>query len=314
MTTIKTILLLGALTAILVAFGGTIRHGAYLPFFFAFAILMNFVSYFWSDKIVLKMNKARPLEETEAPWLYEMVRELTGQAHIPMPRIYLISEPQPNAFATGRNPNHAALAVTSGILQLLDRRQLRAVLSHEIGHIKNRDILIATIAAMLASSISYIASAMRWGMIFGGYGGGDRDNRGGGVLGELAMIILAPIGALMIQMAVSRQREFQADASGASFSHDPDALASALERIEIRRPAHPQPDRRPRHRQPLHHEPPLRRRRPGLLEALLYPSLDYRARPPPARDGGAAPGVLTIPFSVIAFSAAYAESSLSKYV
>lgn len=232
MTTIKTILLLGVLTAILVAVGGTIRHGAFLPFFFALAIIMNFVSYFWSDKIVLKMNKARPLEETEAPWLYEMVRELTGQAKIPMPRIYLISEPQPNAFATGRNPSHAALAVTSGILQMLDRRQLRSVLAHEIGHIKNRDILIATIAAMLASSISYLASAMRWGMIFGGYGGGDRDNRGGGVISELAMIILAPIGALMIQMAVSRQREFQADASGALLSHDPDALATALERIE----------------------------------------------------------------------------------
>ncbi len=231
MTTIKTILLLGGLTALLVALGGTIHHGAYLPFFFAFAIIGNFVSYFWSDKIVLRMNGARPLPESEAPWLYEIVRELTGNTGIPMPPIYLIDEPQPNAFATGRNPNHAAIAVTSGILRMLDKRQLRAVLAHEISHVKNRDILIATIAAMLASTISYAASALKWGMIFGGYGGRDRDDRGGGI-GEIAMIFLAPVAALVIQMAVSRQREFQADASGAHISHDPDALASALEAIE----------------------------------------------------------------------------------
>jgi heat shock protein HtpX len=231
-TTIKTILLLGGLTALLVAIGANIQHGAYLPFFFAFAIVMNFVTYFWSDKIVLRMNHARPLPESEAPWLYDMVRELTGNAGIPMPPIYLIDEPQPNAFATGRNPNHAAIAVTSGILRMLERRELRGVLAHEISHVKNRDILIATIAAMLATTISYAANALKWGMIFGGLGGRDREDRGGNALGELAMIILAPIIALLIQMAISRQREFQADESGAKISHDPDALANALERID----------------------------------------------------------------------------------
>ena len=232
MTTIKTILLLGVLTAIFVAIGGTIRHGAYLPIFLGIALVMNFVSYFWSDKIVLRMNHARPLAESEAPWLFDMVRELTGNAGIPMPPIYVIDEPQPNAFATGRNPTHAAVAVTSGILQVLDRRQLRGVLAHEISHVKNRDILIATIAAMLATLISYTASMMKWGLIFGGYGGRDRDDRGGG-FSELVMLIVAPIAALLVQMAVSRQREFQADESGAKISRDPEALATALERIEV---------------------------------------------------------------------------------
>jgi heat shock protein HtpX len=149
-----------------------------------------------------------------------------------MPPIYLIDEAQPNAFATGRNPTHAAVAVTSGILRMLDKRQLRAVLAHEISHVKNRDILIATIAAMLATTISYAANALKWGMIFGGMGGRDRDDRDSNGFAQLAMIILAPIMALIVQMAVSRQREFQADESGAHISHDPDALASALEAIE----------------------------------------------------------------------------------
>jgi heat shock protein HtpX len=231
-TTIKTILLLGGLTALLVAFGGVYRHGQFMYLFLALGLITNFVSYFWSDKIVLRMNNARPLEQSEAPWLYEMVHELTGNAGVPMPRIYLIDEAQPNAFATGRNPQHAALAVTSGILRMLDKRQLRGVLAHEIGHIKNRDILIATIAAMLATTIAHLASVARWGMIFGGYGGGrDRDDRGN-AFGEIFMIILAPIAAMVIQMAVSRQREFQADESGARLSRDPDALATALENIE----------------------------------------------------------------------------------
>jgi len=231
-TTIKTILLLGVLTALFVGFGRIFAHGAYMPLFLIFALGMNFVSYFWSDKIVLRMNNARPLPESEAPWLYDMVRDLTGNAGVPMPPIYLIEEAQPNAFATGRGPKHAAIAVTSGILQMLDKRQLRGVLAHEISHVKNRDILIATIAAMLATTIAYAANALKWGMIFGGFGGRDREERDGGGIAELAMIFLAPIGALLIQMAVSRQREFQADESGAHISHDPDALASALETID----------------------------------------------------------------------------------
>lgn len=231
MNTFKTILLLGGLTALLVAIGGVWRHGAYIHLFLLFGLVTNFISYFWSDKIVLRMNNARPLAESEAPQLFDTVRELTSEAGVPMPRLYLIDEAQPNAFATGRNPTHAALAVTSGILRMLDRRQLRGVLAHEIGHIRNRDILIATIAAMLATTIAHIASIARWGMIFGGYGGRDRDDRGN-AFGELAMIILAPIAALLIQMAVSRQREFQADETGAKLSRDPNALAAALENIE----------------------------------------------------------------------------------
>ncbi|GAC1654578.1 MAG: hypothetical protein NVS9B15_15280 [Acidobacteriaceae bacterium] len=160
------------------------------------------------------------------------MRELTGNAGIPMPPIYMRDEAQPNAFATGRNPTHAAIAVTSGILRTLDKRQLRGVLAHEISHVKNRDILIATIAAMLATTISYAANALKWGMIFGGMGGRDRDDRNSNAFAELAMIIIAPIMAFIIQMAVSRQREFQADESGAHISRDPDALASALEAIE----------------------------------------------------------------------------------
>jgi len=228
---IKTTFLLGVLTAILVLVGGAMggRSGALVAFFIALA--MNFFSYWFSDKMVLRAYSAQPLEPSSAPELYSIVQELAHEAHIPVPRMYLIDTDTPNAFATGRNPNHAAVAVTRGILRICGRDELKGVLGHELSHVINRDILTSSIAATLAGAIMILASMARWGAIFGGFGGGDDDRRGG-MLELLVMAFLAPMAATLIQLAVSRTREYQADASGARLTHHPLYLANALSKLE----------------------------------------------------------------------------------
>jgi len=194
------------------------------------AAVMNFIAYWFSDKIALLSYGAQPVSEAEAPELYSLVRNLATRAGIPMPKIYIIPSASPNAFATGRNPQHAAVAVTQGILQLLNRQEMEGVIAHELGHVKNRDILIGSIVATMAGAITMLARMASWGAMFGGYGDRDRD-RGGG-LGLLIMAILAHIAALLVQMWISRTREYQADASGAAIAGTPHGLANALEKLE----------------------------------------------------------------------------------
>jgi heat shock protein HtpX len=227
--TLKTGFLLALLTVLFVAIGSYVGGQGGMVMAFAFAVLMNAGAYWFSDKIVLKMYRAREVSEAEAPDLYAMVHRLATAASVPMPKVYMIPTESPNAFATGRNPQHAAVAVTQGIMRILTPDELEGVLAHEIGHVKNRDILIGTIAATLAGAIMMLARFAQFAAIFGG-GGRDRDE-GGGVLGLLAMAILAPIGAMLVQMAVSRSREYLADASGARFCGRPESLARALEKI-----------------------------------------------------------------------------------
>ncbi len=226
----KTILLLGALSGLLVGIGAFIGGGSYLWMFAVLAVVMNLLAYFFSDKLVLAMNRARQVSETEEPGLHRMVGELAETAGIPKPRIFVVDDPSPNAFATGRNPKNGVVAVTTGIRSLLSERELRGVLAHELAHIKNRDILIATIAAMVASAIAMIASIVKWGAIFGF--GRNNDDEGGNPLALLALAIVAPIAATIIQLAISRSREYGADATGARLSGDPQALASALSKLE----------------------------------------------------------------------------------
>jgi heat shock protein HtpX len=196
-----------------------------------FAGVMNFAAYWWSDKIVLRMYGAQPIEQAQAPDLFALVRGLAQRAQIPMPRVYLIPEETPNAFATGRNPQNAAVAVTEGIMRLLDRDELAAVLAHELGHVQNRDTLIMTVAATLAGALSHLANMAMWGAMLGG--GSSRDEEGSSnPLAGLLGIVLAPLAATLIQMAISRSREFAADEHGARLSGDPLALASALRKIE----------------------------------------------------------------------------------
>jgi heat shock protein HtpX len=230
--TFKTAFLLTALTLLLMGigryFGG--ENGMILAL--AFAVVMNFVSYFFSDKIALAMYRAQPVTREELPRAYATVERLTQKIGIPMPKIYVIPTESPNAFATGRNPSHASVAVTHGILSLLNDEELEGVLAHELGHVNNRDILISSVAATIAGAITMLASMGRWAMIFGGYGGRDREERGGGGLAGLLMLIVAPIAASLIQLAVSRSREYQADASGAHYTGNPYALASALQKLD----------------------------------------------------------------------------------
>lgn len=233
MNTFKTALLLTSLTLLLVVagdyFGG--RNGMILAFLFAAA--MNFFSYFYSDKIALRMYRAQPVTREQLPRVYQVVERMTQRIGIPMPKIYVIPTDSPNAFATGRNPQHASVAVTHGILNLLNDDELEGVLAHELGHVKNRDILTSSIAATLAGAITILARMGYWAALFGGYGGGGRDReRGGGGLGALFMLILAPIAAALIQLAVSRSREYEADATGAHITGNPYALASALEKLD----------------------------------------------------------------------------------
>jgi heat shock protein HtpX len=229
--TFKTAFLLTALTLLLMFFGRFFggQNGMFLAL--AFAAVMNFVSYFYSDKIALAMYRAQPVTREQLPRAFAAVERLTQKIGIPMPKMYVIPTDSPNAFATGRNPQHASVAVTNGILQLLNDEELEGVLAHELGHVNNRDILISSVAATIAGAITMLASMGRWAMIFGGYGG-DRDRRGGGGLTALLMLIVAPIAAGLIQMAVSRSREYQADATGAHFTGNPYALASALQKID----------------------------------------------------------------------------------
>jgi heat shock protein HtpX len=229
--TFKTAFLLTSLTLLLMfvgrIFGG--QNGMLIAL--VFAAVLNFVSYFFSDKIALAMYRAKPVTREELPRAYQIVERLTQKIGIPMPKIYVIPSDSPNAFATGRNPNHASVAVTQGILNLLTDEELEGVLAHELGHVRNRDILISSIVATIAGAITYLAQIARWGMIFGGYDR-DRDNRGGGGFAALLMLILAPIAAMLIQLAVSRSREYQADETGAHFTGNPYALASALAKLD----------------------------------------------------------------------------------
>jgi heat shock protein HtpX len=231
--TFKTAFLLTALTLLLMmigrAFGG--QNGMMIAL--AIAVVMNFVSYFFSDKIALAMYRAQPVTREELPRAYEIVERLTQKIGIPMPKMYVIPTESPNAFATGRNPQHASVAVTHGILGLLNDEEMEGVLAHELGHVRNRDILISSVAATIAGAITMLASMGRWAMIFGGWGGNDREERGGGGgIAALIMLILAPIAATLIQLAVSRSREYQADASGAHYTGNPYALASALQKLD----------------------------------------------------------------------------------
>jgi heat shock protein HtpX len=228
--TFKTAFLLTALTLLLMFFGRYFGGENGMLLALAFAAVMNFVSYFFSDKIALAMYRAQPVTREQLPRAYEIVERLTQKIGLPMPKIYVIPTESPNAFATGRNPKHASVAVTHGILGLLTDEELEGVLAHELGHVGNRDILISSVAATIAGAITMLASMGRFAMIFGGYGG-DRDRRGGG-LSALFMLIVAPIAASLIQLAVSRSREYQADATGAHYTGNPYALASALQKLD----------------------------------------------------------------------------------
>ena len=229
MNAFKTTFLLTLLTLFLVLGGAYLGGENGMILAFVIAAAMNFFSYFYSDKIALAMYRAQPVTREQLPRAYEVVERLTQKAGIPMPKIYVIPTESPNAFATGRNPQHASVAVTHGILALLNDEELEGVLAHELSHVRNRDILTSSIAATLAGAITILARMAFWAGAFGGYGGGRRDREGG--LGALLMLIFAPFAAMLIQLSVSRTREYEADASGAHLTGNPYALASALEKI-----------------------------------------------------------------------------------
>lgn len=231
--TLKTAFLLTVLTLMLIAIGGRIDGRNGLIFGFLVAAGMNFFSYFYSDKIALRMYKAQPVSREELPRAYAVVERMTQKLGIPMPKMYVIPTESPNAFATGRNPKHASVAVTHGILNLLNDEEFEGVLAHELGHVRNRDILTSSIAATLAGAITLIARMGYWASLFGGYGGGGgQGSRDRGGAGSLVMLIVAPIAAMLVQLAVSRSREYEADATGAHTTGNPYALASALEKID----------------------------------------------------------------------------------
>lgn len=232
MNRIKTTFLLTCLTLLLVAMGSAIGGQSGMVIAFLIAGGMNFFSYWYSDKIVLKMYKAREVSEAESPAFHTMVRRLAQQANMPMPKVYIIPSEGPNAFATGRNPQNAAVAATEGIMRLLSQDELEGVMAHELAHVQNRDTLISTIAATFAGAISMLGSMLQWAAIFGG--GNSEDEEGGGsMLGGLALAFIAPMAAMLIQMAVSRSREYLADASGARICGNPLALASALRKLQM---------------------------------------------------------------------------------
>jgi len=227
----KTALLLAVLTALLVLLGGALGGRQGMLIALVFAAVMNFASYWWSDKIVLAMYGAKPITEAQAPGLYNIVHRLASKAGVPMPRVYLVPSEQPNAFATGRNPEHAVVAVTEGIMRILDDDELEGVLAHELAHVTNRDILISTIAATLAGAITYLAHMAQWAAFWGG--GRNSDDDGPSPIAVLAMAIIAPIAAMLVQLAVSRSREFQADASGARLVGRSWGLTKALEKLDM---------------------------------------------------------------------------------
>ncbi|MHC1728676.1 MAG: zinc metalloprotease HtpX [Syntrophobacteraceae bacterium] len=228
---IRTTLLLAVLTALIIWFGKMVGGQSGMVIAFIFAVVMNMGSYWFSDKIVLSMYHAQPVDQHQAPELYMLVRQLAAEAQLPMPRIYIIPEEAPNAFATGRNPENAVVAVTEGILRILTPAELKGVLAHELGHVKNRDILVSSIAATLAGVVMMLAHMAQWAAIFGG-GRSDDDERGG-FLGLIVTAILAPIAATLIQLAISRSREYLADETGAHLSHNPEGLARALEKMAM---------------------------------------------------------------------------------
>jgi heat shock protein HtpX len=222
--TIRTTILLASLTGLLVVIGALIGGPSTAAVFLGIALLINLASYFWSDKLALSMAKAQPIEESDNPRLFQIVRELTTRAGLPMPRLYMIPNDQPNAFATGRNPKHSAVAVTRGITKLLSEDELRGVLAHELTHIRNRDILIQSVASAIGAAITYLAYMLMWF--------GNDDNSPLGAIASISLVLLAPISATIIQLAISRQREYAADAGGAEICGNPESLASALLRLE----------------------------------------------------------------------------------
>jgi len=227
---LRTTVLLASLTGLLVLIGDYFGGTGGMIIAFLFAVIMNFGSYWYSDKIVLKMYRAREVTPAESPNLHKIVDGLALKANIPKPKVYVVDSGMPNAFATGRNPQHAAVAVTTGILNLLSFEEIEGVLAHELAHVKNRDTLISAVAATIAGVITMLATWARWAAIFGGFGGRDDDN--GGIIGFIVMAVLAPLAATLIQLAISRSREFAADEEGARISKKPWALADALEKLE----------------------------------------------------------------------------------
>jgi len=222
---------MGTLSVLLVLMGNAVGGSAGATLFFIIAMGMNLFGYFYSDKIAIKMTRSYPVSKAEAPDLYDIVEKLSQRAGIPMPKIYITPSQQPNAFATGRNPSHAAVAVTEGIMHLLSRSELEGVLAHELAHIKNRDVLVGTIAAALDGAIAMMANMLQWDAIFG-MGRGDDEDGGGGMVGGLVMAIIAPLAATIIQLAISRSREYMADATGAGIAGSPAGLANALLKLE----------------------------------------------------------------------------------
>ncbi|MEW6572363.1 MAG: zinc metalloprotease HtpX [Bacillota bacterium] len=230
MNKVRIWILMALLSVILVYIGQSFYGGQGAVLFFLFALGMNFFTYYYSDKIAITMTRSRPLSRSEAPEIYDIVEHLCGRAGLPVPRVYITPSSQPNAFATGRNPQHAAVAVTNGLLRLLNRTEIEGVLAHELAHIKNRDTLVGTIAATLAGAITMIAGMIRWGLILGA---GRDDDEGGNPLAALVLAIVAPLAALLVQMAISRAGEFNADATGARIAGRTDGLASALQKLEL---------------------------------------------------------------------------------
>jgi len=235
---LKTVILLGALTGLLLFVGQLVGGVSGLTIAFIFAIIMNLGSYWFSDKIVLKMYKAKQINESDNPRLYKIVKEVVERAKIPMPKVYIIPNESLNAFATGRNPQHAAVAATEGILRSLNDDELKGVMAHEIAHVRNRDILISSIAATIAGVISYVAFMAQWAAIFGGFGG--RDSRGGGnIISLIVLAVITPLIATIIQLTISRSREYLADATGARIVQNSSGLANALEKLEAGAKSHP---------------------------------------------------------------------------
>ncbi len=236
----KTFILMLLLTGILIVAGGVLGGTSGMIIALIFAAVMNIGAYWFSDKMVLSMYHATPVTEAERPNLYSIVRNLAMRGKIPMPRVYIVNESTPNAFATGRNPQHAVVCVTTGILEILDDNELSGVIGHELTHVKNRDILIGSVAATIAGGISILAWIAEWGAMFSGFGGGDGDGEGN-IVGFLAMAIIAPLIATLIQLAISRQREYAADKGGARLSGNPMYLASALKKLEAGNEEDPMP-------------------------------------------------------------------------
>ena len=243
MNTVKTIGLMVFMTLLLVFVGAAIGGRSGMIFAFAMATIMNFGAYWFSDKIVLRMYGAQPVSEAEAPELYSIVRTLVQKAGMPMPKVYIIPEETPNAFATGRNPEHAVVAVTRGIMRLLSREELSGVIGHELAHIKHRDMLTGTIVATIAGAISMLAQMAQWALFFGG--GRRDDDEGGSPIAALVMMIVAPIAAMLVQMAISRTREYEADAGGAKIAGNPSGLANALLKLERGNQVIPMEDAKP---------------------------------------------------------------------